>query len=41
MQTSPTDPYPQHIDHTLSERSAEIEPFLQTAGVTELFETWS
>jgi hypothetical protein len=39
MQTSPTDPYPQHIDHTLSERSAEIEPFLQTAGVTELFHT--
>ena len=39
MQANPIDPYPQHTDITVSKRSTEIEPFLQSAGVTELFHT--
>src|SRR4051812_32190045 len=30
---------PQDVDHALSERRTQIEPFFQTAGVTQLFHT--
>src|SRR5438132_13394097 len=39
MQTSTTFSNTQYVDNALSERSAEIDPFLQSAGVTELFHT--
>src|SRR2546421_10235147 len=39
MQANTAEANTQHVDDALSERSTEIEPFLQTAGVTELFHT--
>lgn len=39
MQKSITPTNMQYDDNALSDRSAEIDPFLQTAGVTELFHT--
>src|SRR6266446_2410666 len=39
MQPSTTSTKAPYVENALSERSAEIDQFLQTAGVTELFHT--